>query len=110
FSVTIVTLSLASSQYGSRVLRNFMRDRLNQVVLGMLVSVFTYCIIVLQSIQSDQSPFVPHLAVWGGILFSLVALGGFVAFIHHTAVSIQASEIIAKIADETIEALAAVRA
>ncbi len=43
FPITIVALSLTSSQYTSRVLRNFMRDRNNQVVLGVFVGIFAYC-------------------------------------------------------------------
>ena len=42
FSITIVTLSLASTQYTPRILRNFMRDRGNQFVLGTFVAIFTY--------------------------------------------------------------------
>jgi uncharacterized membrane protein len=110
FSVTIVTLSLASSQYGSRVLRNFMRDPLNQAVLGILLSAFSYCIVVLQAVRSDQPPFVPQLALWGGILFALLGIAGLLAFIHHIAASIQASDIVAKISDETIRALTAAHA
>lgn len=34
FSITIVALTLASPQFGPRLLRSFMRDRANQVVLG----------------------------------------------------------------------------
>jgi len=34
FSITIVALSLTSSQYTSRVIHNIMRDSMNQVVLG----------------------------------------------------------------------------
>ena len=43
FSITSVALSLASNQFTPRILRNFMRDRSNQVVLGVFVSVFMYC-------------------------------------------------------------------
>ncbi len=51
FSMTIVTLSLASTQYTPRILRNFMRDRANQFVLGVFVAIFTYCLIVLRTIR-----------------------------------------------------------
>jgi uncharacterized membrane protein len=51
FSITIVALSLTSSQYTSRVLRNFMRDRVNQVVLGLFVGIFAYCLVVLRTIR-----------------------------------------------------------
>jgi uncharacterized membrane protein len=46
FSMTLVTLALASSQYTSRILRNFLRDRVTQVVLGIFAGIFTYCLIV----------------------------------------------------------------
>ena len=67
FSITIVTMSLASSQYSPRILRNFMRDRANQGVLGVFVGIFTYCLLVLRTIRgSDGGPdtFVPLLAVF----------------------------------------------
>ncbi|MGE5864799.1 MAG: DUF2254 family protein, partial [Rhizobacter sp.] len=52
FSVTIVALSLASSQYSPRVLRNFMGDRPTQLVLGVFVGIFAYCLVVLRTIRS----------------------------------------------------------
>lgn len=104
FSITIVSLSLASNQFSPRVLRSFMRDRVNQLVLGVLVGVFAYGLLVLQSVRSDSVVFVPQLALWCGIALSLVALGFLIAFLHHTAVSIQASEIVARLARETVHA------
>ncbi len=59
FSVTIVTLSLASTQYTPRILRNFMRDRANQSVLGVFVGIYTYCLIVLRTIGGGGAGFVP---------------------------------------------------
>jgi uncharacterized membrane protein len=106
FSITIVTLSLASSQYTSRVLRNFMRDRMNQTVLGVFVGIFAYCLVVLRTIRSeDEGAFVPSLAVMGGLLLALVGIGFLIVFIHHISVSIQASSIIAAAARETIGAV-----
>jgi uncharacterized membrane protein len=68
FSITIVALSLTSSQYTSRVLRNFMRDRINQVVLGVFVGIFAYCLVVLRTIRGgDEGAFVPSLAVLAGL-------------------------------------------
>jgi uncharacterized membrane protein len=45
FSLTLVTLSLASSQFGPRLLRNFIRDRVTQLVLGTFVAAFIYCLL-----------------------------------------------------------------
>ncbi|WP_262915570.1 DUF2254 domain-containing protein [Niabella ginsengisoli] len=54
FSITLVVLTLASSQFGSRLLRNFMYDRLNQVVLGSYISTFIYCLLVLNAVEDNN--------------------------------------------------------
>ncbi|MGV3530854.1 MAG: DUF2254 domain-containing protein [Chthoniobacteraceae bacterium] len=109
FSITIVTLSLASTQYTPRILRNFMRDRANQVVLGFFVAVYTYCLIVLRTIrgggEEDGSGFVPLLAVAVGMLMALLSIGFLIFFIHHVATSIQASTILKAITEETARAI-----
>lgn len=107
FSITIVTLSLASTQYTPRILRNFMGDRANQAVLGIFVAIFTYCVIVLRSIRSpaEGAPFVPLLAVFFGVLLALLSIGCLIFFIHHVAASIQASYIMAAISAETVKAM-----
>lgn len=103
FSITIVALSLTSSQYTSRVLRNFMRHRVNQVVLGVFVGIFAYCLVVLRTIRGgDEGAFVPSLAVLGALVLAFVGIGFLIYFIHHIALSIQASSILAAVADETI--------
>ncbi|MEO8049142.1 MAG: DUF2254 domain-containing protein [Acidobacteriota bacterium] len=106
FSITLVALSLASSQYTSRVLRNFMRDRINQVVLGVFVGIFAYCLVVLRTIRGgDEGAFVPALAVLAGLLLGFVGIAFLVFFIHHISTSIQASQIIAAVSDETLHAV-----
>jgi uncharacterized membrane protein len=103
FSITIVVLSLASSQYTSRVLRNFMRDRGNQTVLGVFVGIFAYCLVVLRTIRGgDEGAFVPSIAVLGGVVLAFVGIGFLVYFIHHIATAIQASSILAAAAAETL--------
>ena len=103
FSMTLVTLALASSQYTSRILRNFMRDRVTQVVLGIFAGIFTYCLIVLRTIRGgDETGFVPSLAVSFSVMLAIGGIAALIYFIHHIASSIQASSIIASVADETM--------
>ena len=107
FSITVVALAQASTQYSPRVLRNFMRDRSNQVVFGMFLGIFAYCLVVLRNITSgSQGGFVPAIAVLVGFLLSLLAVLLLIYFIHHIATAIQASEMIAGIAAETLQAAA----
>ena len=101
FSITIVALTLASQQFGPRLLRNFLRDPGNQVVLGTFVSTFIYCLLVLRTVRgSDNEEFVPHLAVTVGVGLAMLSLGVLIFFIHHVATSIQASQIIANVAED----------
>jgi uncharacterized membrane protein len=106
FSMILVVLALASSQYTSRILRNFMGSRVTQVVLGIFAGIFTYCLIVLRTIRSgDEGEFVPTLAVFFGFVMALGGVGALMFFIHHIASSIQASSIIASVANETIASI-----
>jgi len=102
----LVALAMASSQYTSRILRNFMRSRLTQTVLGVFAGIFTYCLIVLRTIRGgDEGAFVPGLAVFFGFVLAVGGVGVLIFFIHHVASSIQASSIIASVAHETIHAI-----
>ena len=106
FSITIVALSQASSQYSSRILRNFMRDRGNQAVLGVFLGVFTYCLFVLRAIRGgDEGQFIPSLSVFGALVLALVAIGFLIFFIHHVASLLQASNVIAAAAHETVQTI-----
>ncbi|MBK1732299.1 DUF2254 domain-containing protein [Thiococcus pfennigii] len=106
FSITLVALSLTSGQYSSRVIRNFMRDRVNQWVLGVFLGIFAYCLVVLRTIrEGDGGTFVPTLAVLTGLMLAFVGIAVLIHFIHHIATSIQASSIVATAAQETLAAV-----
>lgn len=101
FSITIVTLQLASSQFGPRLLRNFIRDRGNQMVLGAFIATFAYCLMVLRAVNGiEDHQFVPEIAITVGIVLALGSLGVLIYFIHHIARSIQAGQVIAHVGRE----------
>jgi uncharacterized membrane protein len=97
FSVMMVALTLASSQFGPRMLRTFIRDRGTQLTLGTFVATFFYAMLALISIGGT---FVPHLTVTTALGLTAIDLGVLIYFIHHTATSIQLPEVIASIARE----------
>jgi len=106
FSLTLSTLGQVSSQYTSRVLRNFMSSRVNQLVLGSFVSIFVYCLLVLRTIRDgDEGGFIPSLAVTGGLVLAVLSIGVLVFFIHHIASIMQAGVIIGGVAEETEAAI-----
>ena len=106
FSLTMVAVTQASGQYTSRILRTFMRDRPTQVVLGMFVGIFSYCLLVLRTIRSvDESSFVPSLAVVLGIALALVGMGALIFFVHHIATTLQVSHLLERVGSETVAAV-----
>lgn len=98
FSITIVALQQASTQFSPRVLRSFTSDRGNQVVLGTYIATFTYALLVMGEVRDetgDQAGFVPSLSVSVAIVLALVSLGMLIYFIHHISQALQVSWILA---------------
>ena len=106
FSIILVTLTLASTQFGPRMLRNFIRDRGTQVTLGTFVATFVYSVLVLGSVGTgSHGDFVPHISVTTAIGLMVIDMAVLIYFIHHTAVSIQLPQVIASIAADLAEAI-----
>lgn len=109
FSITILVLQLASSQFSPRVLRTFLEDTVTQRTMGMLLGSFMYAMMVLPNVRSESdvaAAFIPGLAVFGALAWVLLSVGFFIRYIHHMAHSIRAVSVIARIADETRQAIA----
>ena len=113
FSITIVALVLASTQFGPRLLTLFMRDLTSQVTLGTFIATFTFCILVLRTIRGPDEggdPFVPQVAITVAIGLTILSVAALVYFFHHVAVSIQAPRLVAAVArdlDRAIDLFAA---
>lgn len=98
FSITLVALTLASSQFGARLLRNFMYDRLNQLVLGTYVATFLYCLLVLKTVKSDgDTGLVPNLSVMVAMILAIANIFLLIIYIHHISISIQADHVISDV-------------
>lgn len=107
FSITIAALAYATSQLGPRLLRNFMRDRGNQVTLGSFIATFVYCLLVLRAVRGDGEAggpevFVPHISVLTALALTFFSLAVLIYFIHHTPMSIHASRVVAQVGEELL--------
>lgn len=94
FSITIVAIANVTGQFGARVVSNFMDDRDNQLILGIFLGNFGFCLVILAMVRAagegdSATPFVPQLGVLVAVLWSLAAMGAFIYFIHHTAESLR---------------------
>ncbi|MEJ2007501.1 MAG: DUF2254 domain-containing protein [Acidobacteriota bacterium] len=106
FSITIVALTLASSQFGPRLLVNFMRDTTNQVVLGIFIATFIYCLLAMRTVRSiPEHSFVPYLSVAFALALALVNVGVLIFFIHHVSNSIRAENVIAAVSEDLNQAV-----
>jgi uncharacterized membrane protein len=105
FSIVIVALTLTSTQFGPRMLRNFIRDRGTQLTLGTFVATFVYSILALGSIgQGAHGTFVPHISITVMLALMLADLAVLIYFLHHIAVQIQLPQVIAGIAGDLAKA------
>lgn len=104
FSITMVVLQLASSQFTPRVLGGFLQNRVVQSTLGIFVSTFVFALTVTRSVRGDNETeqFVPQVSVTLAFLMVLACVGFFLAFIHHITTSIQVSHVISRIGDQTL--------
>ena len=100
FSIVIVALTLTSTQFGPRMLRNFIRDPGTQVTLGTFVGTFVYAILALGSIGQESRNFVPHISITVTLGLLVADLGVLIYFINHIASQIQLPQVIAGIAGD----------
>ena len=100
FSITIVALTLASSQFGPRLLRNFMRSFTSQAIIGSFTGTFVYCLVVMRSVGTSWEEGSPHLSVTIAVVLALLCVCLLIYFVHHVASSIQADNLVAQVHEE----------
>ncbi len=105
FSIVIVALTLTSTQFGPRMLRNFIRDRGTQVTLGTFVATFVYAVLALGAIGQAGPDFVPHISITVTLALMVADLAVLIYFLHHITTQIQLPQVIAGIAGDLAEAI-----
>jgi uncharacterized membrane protein len=105
FSITTVPLTIAASQFGPRLLRTFLRDTGTQIVLGIFIATFIFCMLVLLRLH-DASQALPQFSITVGLALALTSLGALIYYINHVAVSMQAPTVVAAVSAELHTAIA----
>jgi uncharacterized membrane protein len=103
--LTVVALQLSSTQFSPRLLRSFLRDRPNQVVLSAFVATFAYSAAGLYTVGvsgGNRTAAFPRLAVTGAIALLFVSLGLLVFFADHIVHSIQVDTIMDGVQRSTV--------
>jgi len=102
--LTVVALQLSSTQFSPRLLRNFLRDRPNQIVLSVFVATFAYSAAGLYTVGvsgGNRSVSFPRLAVSGALVLLFASLGLLVFFADHLVHSIQVDAIMSVVERNT---------
>ncbi len=111
FSVSLLIIQLASSQYSPRVVHTLFRDPFNKRVMALVVGTFTYCVVVLRSVRSaldsGGDPVIPNISVTFAVLLGIATILGIVAFINYNAHSMDVSEILDRIRRQSTDQIRA---
>lgn len=107
FSISLLVIQLASSQFSPRVVHGLFRDPFNKRVMGIVVGTFTYCLVVLRSVRDalDDSgqAVVPNLSVAIALVLGIVAILATVALLNHSAHSMDVSELLHGVTRDSLE-------
>ncbi len=104
FSITLVALQLASTQYSPRVVRTFVRSPATKWTLAVFIATFTFAFNTLASIDSTTD-YVPVASVLCTYVLVLASLFVFVAFVHRIVKAMRVTYVIEAIARETRHAI-----
>ncbi len=102
FSITMVVLQLAASQYSPRIIRTFLRDWRTKGTLSLFVGTFAFSLLVLRTVDSDGRHVVPALGIAVTFVLVFASLLAFVAYLHHMAQAVRVSYVMRRIAEEAV--------
>lgn len=106
FSVSLLLISLASSQFSPRVVHGMFRDPFNKRVMGLVIGTFTYCLVVLRAVRSPLEEagdaVVPSVSILLAVALGIASILSIVAFINHGAHSMDVSRILHRVTQEAL--------
>src|SRR5262245_29521555 len=102
FSLLVVSLQLASGQFSPRVLRTFWRDRFGQLLIGLLLATFAFCVAALTQVDTGAAR-APTLTMLGALLLAFASIVAIVAYLNRITRQQYVGRILERIAEETLE-------
>lgn len=108
FSLTVVTLQLASSQFSPRLLRTFISDRFVHGTLALFLAAFAFALTVLRSVRDEangNASFVPEISVTVAFVLAIASVIGLVLFLAHLTREIRVETMLRRVNVETQETI-----
>lgn len=107
FSISLLIIQLASSQYSPRLVTTLFRDPFNKSIMALVVGTFTFCLVVLRAVRSPfeegGTPVIPHLSVAFALVLGIATVIGIIAFIDHSAHTMDISKILENVREHSVE-------
>jgi uncharacterized membrane protein len=104
FSISLLIIQQASSQFSPRVVHTLFRDPFNKRVMGLVMGTFTYCLVVLRSVRAlDEAGgdvVIPNLSVAIAVALGIATIVSIAAFLNHSAHSMDVSQILERVENE----------
>jgi uncharacterized membrane protein len=105
FSLLVVSLQLASGQFSPRVLRGFWRDRYAQVLIGLLLATFVYCMLALAEVDTSKDKAPPYTILFA-LLLTVASVVVIVVYLDQVIRQQYVGRIVRRIVDEALELVA----
>ena len=106
FSISLLIIQQASSQFSPRVVHTLFRDPFNKRVMGLVMGTFTYCLVVLRSVRASTEvggdAVIPNLSVALAVVLGILTIISIVAFLDHSAHSMDVSQILDRVETEAV--------
>ncbi len=110
FSISLLIIQQASSQFSPRVVHTLFRDPFNKRVMGLVMGTFTYCLVVLRSVRTlgeagaagaaGADAVIPNLSVALALVLGIATIISVAAFLNHSAHSMDISQILDRVENE----------
>ncbi len=109
FSLTLVAVQLAASQFSPRVLRGFLGDRFQQLVMGTVIGTFSYSLLVLREVRTVPEgageAFLPQVSVSVALVLAVASLIAILGSIDHTAKGLRVGAVADGIVESTMRVI-----
>lgn len=108
FSITALSTQMAANQYSPRVVGGFFEDPIQQMIIGLVVGTFTYCLLLLASLSSaiiDATEASPSVSVTIALALGVISSIAIVAYINHSLRRMQIDSVVRRIAASSIKAI-----
>jgi uncharacterized membrane protein len=104
-TLTVTVLANAGSQFGQRLIRNFMRAVVPKITLGLFVSSTVFSLAVLSRVETVDDPFVPSLSTAVAIGLAFASIVALLVYVHTVALDMQVPSVVAGVAEDLASAV-----